>query len=307
MKFHKSIWILSLVLFLLGCNSEKRYVENALDIMEEHSINTETIDWDKVRMDAHKQVQTAKTTSDSHAIIRETLRYLRDGHSFLMTEGAYNAMQTVEKSLPEIESENINNEIGYIKVPAFLGTPKMAKNYALELQSHIRQLDRANLKGWIVDLSENSGGNMWPMLLGLAPILEEGTCGFFTDNKENYNPWRCNNGKVFIGNNTIMEIENPYLIKNMDKKVAVIIGKATASSGEATAVSFIGKEDTRFFGVETAGLTTGNAAFELKDGARLFLTTTIFVDRNKKKYGATIKPDYATFQARKKAIEWINE
>jgi C-terminal processing protease CtpA/Prc len=104
-----------------------------------------------------------------------------------------------------------------------------------------------------------------------------------------------------------MEIENPYMIKNMDKKIAVLIGKATASSGEATAVSFIGKEDTRFFGVETAGLTTGNAAFELKDGARLFLTTTIYVDRNKKKYGATIKPDYATFQARKKAIEWIIE
>jgi len=307
MKVFKASLILALVFFLLGCTSEKRYVENALDILEEHSINTETIDWDKVRMDAYKQVKTAETTSDSHAIIRETLRYLRDGHSFLMTKGAYNAMQTVEKSLPEIESENINNEIGYIKVPAFLGTPKMAKNYALELQSHIRQLDRANLKGWIVDLSENSGGNMWPMLLGLAPILEEGTCGFFTDNKENYNPWGYNNGKVFIGDHTIMEIENPYLIKNMDKKIAVLIGKATASSGEATAVSFIGKEDTRFFGVETAGLTTGNAAFELKDGARLFLTTTIFVDRIKKKYGATIKPDYATFKARKKAIEWINE
>lgn len=307
MKFFNTSWILAFVLFFHSCNSEKRYIENALDIMEKHSINTETIDWDKVRTDAHKQVKTTKITSESHAIITETLRYLKDGHSFLMTQSTYNAMRTIEKSLPEIESENINNEIGYIKVPGFLGTSKMAKNYAIELQSHIKRLDRTNLKGWIVDLSENNGGNMWPMLLGLAPILEDGICGFFTDNKENYNPWRFENGKVFIGNNTIMEIENPYLIKNMDKKVAVLIGKATASSGEATAVSFIGREDTRFFGLETAGLTTGNATFELKDGARLFLTTTIFADRNRKKYGATIKPDYATFHAKKKAIEWIND
>jgi C-terminal processing protease CtpA/Prc len=35
-------------------------------------------------------------------------------------------------------------------------------------------MDQGNLAGWIVDLRNNGGGNMWPMLTGIGSILGEG-------------------------------------------------------------------------------------------------------------------------------------
>jgi len=37
--------------------------------------------------------------------------------------------------------------------------------------------DRDDLIGWIVDLRGNGGGNMWPMLAGVGPVLGEGVVG----------------------------------------------------------------------------------------------------------------------------------
>ena len=52
-----------------------------------------------------------------------------------------------------------------------------ATDYAKTLQDSIRARDRVGLIGWIVDLRGNSGGNMWPMLAGVGPVLGEGVAG----------------------------------------------------------------------------------------------------------------------------------
>tara|TARA_R110002167_G_scaffold80362_1_gene220926 strand:+ start:27 stop:983 length:957 start_codon:yes stop_codon:yes gene_type:complete len=292
--------------FLLSCNSKKKYLDSTLDIMEEHALYSDKIDWDKIKEDSYKQLTHANNIEDVHAIIKESFRYLKDdGHSFLMSVNKHKAMGTSESSIPVIKSELLNDNIGYIKIPGFVGTPKMAHDFAKELQEGIKILDRSSLKGWIVDLSENTGGNMWPMILGISPILEDGTYGYFLDSKENIVPWSCKDGQVYIGDNSLLKLEDPYIVQNENKKIAVITGKRTASSGEATLVSFIGKKDTKLFGLATAGFTTGNQSFILRDGAQLYLTTTVFVDRNKKPYGNDIKPDIATFKPIEDATVWI--
>src|SRR5205814_1331129 len=65
----------------------------------------------------------------------------------------------------------------------------------------------------------------------------------------------------------------------------------TGSSGEAVAISFIGRPRTRSFGLPTAGLTTANRTIALPDSAMIVLTTSVEADRNGKRYGDALVPD----------------
>ena len=71
-----------------------------------------------------------------------------------------------------------------------LAAAVLAAAFADAIQAAIRQADRAELAGWIVDLRGNTGGNMWPMLAGFGPVLGEGTAGFFIDPDGVGVPWR---------------------------------------------------------------------------------------------------------------------
>jgi len=304
MKLIKILFFIYLIV-LSSCSSKKRYVNRALNIMEKYSINKDSVDWDILRKNTLKEINAVNSISETHPILQNTLRELKDNHSSLIPLKYYEHIISIEKPLPQIKNELLKSNIGYIKIPGFLGTPTMTKNFALEIQKTIKTLDNKNIKGWIVDLSENYGGNMWPMVLGLGPILKDGTCGFFVNNKNEYTPWDYSKGKVFDNSHLILKIENPYTLKNNENKVAVLIGSKTLSSGEATAIAFIGNDNTKLFGQKSGGNSTGNESIKLSDGAMLYLTTTKFVDRNMKIYGKSITPDHKTFFAKEKAIEWI--
>lgn len=305
LKSIRNIIFFAFSLLLLQCSSERNYVAKALDIMQENSINTGRVNWDSLRRNSIGRAAEAQHGYESYGIIRDALETLDDNHSFLITQKVFYGIQTEEKDIPIIQSKIIGTGVAYLKVPGFTGTPNMAMEYAKDLQERIKELDKGNPRGWIIDLSQNSGGNMWPMLLGLGPILGDGCLGYFEDNKGVKIPWIYRDGKVFIGSDKVMGIENPYQLKNKDKKIGVLIGNTTASSGEATVIAFIGKRNVLLFGEVTYGLTTGNASYELSDGAMLMLTTTNFLDRNKKVYGDVIEPDRFTSEPIRDAMSWI--
>ncbi|CAG5006683.1 hypothetical protein DYBT9275_03875 [Dyadobacter sp. CECT 9275] len=45
--------------------------------------------------------------------------------------------------------------------------------FANKLIEQIAALDGNGTDSWIIDLRDNWGGNRWPMLAGLAPIIGE--------------------------------------------------------------------------------------------------------------------------------------
>ena len=81
----------------------------------------------------------------------------------------------------EPEYQLINNNIGYIMVPGFNSANKeIANNFAEKIQNMIKKLDSENnIKGWVVDLRKNTGGNMYPMIAGLGSLVGEGNLGYF--------------------------------------------------------------------------------------------------------------------------------
>ena len=178
---------------------------------------------------------------------------------------------------------------GYIDVPAFLGEDSLGKAYANKLQDAIRLSDRDGLKGWIVDIRLNEGGNMYPMIAGLGPLLGEGDLGSFL-NASSADKWGYSNGSSLEGGNPQTTI-TPYKLKHPNRPIAVLIDDATASSGEIVAISFVGGPRTTLIGSETAGLTTANSEETLSDGAVANLCEAIDADRKGKKYGDVVHPN----------------
>jgi hypothetical protein len=64
-----------------------------------------------------------------------------------------------------------DGRLAHVIVPGCCSNRDAASQYAASLQNVLRSLDVPTTCGWIVDLRKNIGGNMWPMLAGLGPLL----------------------------------------------------------------------------------------------------------------------------------------
>ncbi|WP_281541703.1 S41 family peptidase [Maribacter aestuarii] len=304
----KALVVIS-TLLLFSCGSKAlSYLNTAIDIMEENSIKKKEIDWKELRTSALAEMKGKESIEETYPIIEKILRELGDNHSFLLTEQLRTKMRQAHENLPIVEYKIINKQIAYLKIPAFMGSDSLPNNFAESIQKQIKKLDKKEIKSWIIDLTENTGGNMWPMYLGLSPILGDGISGYFLDSENKFYEWRYSNNAVYEGKTKHLEIEDSYVLNNTDyDKIAVLIGRKTASSGEAIAIAFKEFPKTQFFGEFTHGLTTGNSIHPLSDGAKLILTTSIFVDRTKTIYGGPIEPDIYTTKPEEKAVKWLME
>lgn len=259
------------------------------DIVKQHSIYTDSIDWKSVEEDLKSLGKGLKTVADARVLNSFVLQQLQkagDNHSFIQDKvGAQNyaTSNTVQR---KAEAKLLSNGIGYILVPAYGSTNKeVGEEFAKSIQTLIKNLDTENkISGWVVDLRTNTGGNMYPMISGLGPLLDVGNLGYFMKPGSS-TPWK--NTKTGMG----VKLTDPYKVKNRENKIAVLIGPRTSSSGEMTAITFIGQKNTRLFGEPSGGYITANKMFKLSDGSNLLLASSYVADRNQKKYLKRIYPD----------------
>jgi hypothetical protein len=102
----------------------------------------------------------------------------------------------------------------------------------------VEQLDRSSPCAWIVDLRESEGGNMWPMLAVVAPLLGSDTLGYFEDARQRSTPWGIRDGTPILdGNPVYPQLRNGYLLRTGAPPVAVLTGARTTSSGEAVLIA----------------------------------------------------------------------
>jgi C-terminal processing protease CtpA/Prc len=201
--------------------------------------------------------------------------------------------------------------LGYVHVPAVMGAGERA--YADSLRGAVRALaSDAPPCGWIVDLRGNTGGNMWPMLAGLGPVVGPGRLGAFVDASGDRQPWFYEEGRagvVALGGwykVGAADVETaPHRFDPPHPPVAVLTDDRTASSGEAVAVAFRERPNARSFGAPTMGLTTGNQLLRLADGARLFVTSSVYADRTGRVYGGPLVPDVLTTEPEADARTWL--
>jgi len=268
------------------------YLTAALDIMQEHSVNRKRINWTVLRRVAFVDANGAKTPADTYFAIEVALSALGDHHSHLLKPQT--ATQIAAGPLtPDQEPHGqwLAHGIGYLELPHFEASDQAAKQYVMLAQDAIRTADQAGTCGWIVDLRNNDGGNMWPMLAGVGPILGEGEVGSFVDPDGVKQVWGYVHGQAQLAGSAIIGAESPYQLKHPLPPAAVLTGPVTASAGEAIVVAFRGRPHTPSFGEPTAGVPTANDAFPLSDGALLVLTVAVDADRTGQTYDSAIPPD----------------
>jgi hypothetical protein len=279
--------------------------------MEANSINRRTIDWSAFRATVLAQAPDPAHIGDTFEAIRTALGLLDDNHSSYTAPPEYRTTirnSRITCSAPIALQPNKPADIGYVRVTSFSGSAAAAATYATSLQNTIRTQDSSeDVAGWIVDLRGNSGGNMWPMIAGLGPILGEQTLGYFINPFGIESRWEYRGGLSILNGMTMVAVPSPYVLRSAEPKVAVLIDGFVASSGEATAIAFIGRPNTRFFGTPSCGLSTANAGFTL-DGANLTLTVAAIADRNKVAYGDTLSPQeviHDNTAVVERAIAWL--
>jgi carboxyl-terminal processing protease len=301
------------------------FLDNAIDIMRQHALHGQGVDWEALRAEAFKRAGGAFNPIDTYPAIYWSLVQLGDPGSHLrLPPGLYPdqiaLLQQAEKEatntapasartettvptaftsrrLPEghiVTSQGKN--FGYVVLPRCSAKDNDGLLlYAADVRRILTDLSAQNPKGWIVDLRGNTGGNMWPMLTGIGPILGDGVVGSFVA-ADGSIPWFYQDGKTGTRNQAGLEtvsltLDDAPVLMTPSAPVAVLVDTSTASSAEAITIAFHGRSDTRFFGSRTAGKSTAVQPFKLDDGAELYLTTAIDADRTGKQFPDGFTPD----------------
>ena len=263
----------------------KRELDSAMMIVRRSSFWRDTVSWATVEPDVRAIAAGAQNPADTYPAIRELLSRLGDHHSFLMPAQQSTQWQngTLTKNpLPTVKS--FTGGVGYVSVPAYSGgDDKGIREYAEGAHKLLVQTAPGASCGWVLDLRQNGGGNMWPMLAGLKPFVGSVGLGSFSGPN--------GGGAQWIAGQNVSAEPPEHLAPLESSTVAVLIGPRTASSGEAVAVAFHGRPRTRFFGQPTAGLANANGTMRLPDGALMMVMTAVDVDRNGQKFGEKVTPD----------------
>lgn len=283
------------------------YLETAIDYIEENSVKRNEINWENFREEAYKNARGAQVPSETYLAIGLALSQLNDNHSwfldpqesgdFIDPQGSsdFDEITNPPQFSFEPKGELIKNKIGYIFMPGFVGEGNVANEFATTIQTLIATIDSSNPCGWIIDLRHNEGGNPWPVLAGIGPILGEGRVGsFVSPDGQTVAYWYYSDGQADQEKSTSTPVQvtgEAYQLQSALPPVAVLFGRRTASGGEFVVVAFIGRPNTQSFGQPTRGATTAPVGHMLSDGAIIVLASFSYADRTGQVYTDRITPD----------------
>lgn len=291
--------------------------QKILHLLEEGALYRDQVNWPAAR----QQLQQASDTAEADKLLDQLIARSTGNHGrwiraseMSSPSGRMQRLARAEQlrrpstaataSGPQQRQSGQADPIGWISIPSFKEDSTASSSvrnqqrltFARLLQSQLKAEDGINRCGWIVDLRANQGGNMWPMLVGVAPLLatdprKKEVIGAFNTGAMNQ-IWSIQAGRVLLDARAPVDLDSPaYVLRHPAPPVAVLLGPNTGSSGEMVALAFRGRPATRSFGQPTAGYSTANMPTRLPDGGMLLLTGSVAVDRNLRGDGGKLKPD----------------
>lgn len=285
--------------FYLVPPSAETYGKNALSTIDKNGIFAGNDEWRSTYNECLKMIENAKSYDDTYDAIRKALSVGGGKHSMLMTKSeSQDTTESYDEVLPTV---SLDGDIAIIKLPDFLGTAEAGQKYAKVAEDFIHE-NRDKIKGVVLDLRSNTGGDMGPMATAVSSLLPDGELVYY--HYRSYDvPVTLKNGVV---SNAGTGGKSLYPDEKLNVPVAILTDDMTASSGEALALCFRGLENTRTFGAPTAGYTSVNMLYNMYDGAQMYLTVAFDKARTGEIFKETpIKPDVATDSPLEAALEWL--
>lgn len=277
-----------LILALSCVDANRSYVRKAVRIMDRQGIFAEGAEWESAR----KAALSAQPGSIAEAqeIVREALRVAGGKHSFLKTEESVANDAHADWPAPTVSLEE--DGIAVLLLPPFGGNREEGVKYARTVLEGIPE----DVRGVVIDLRDNTGGDMYPMIAAVHRFIED----------EDILRFRTRKRTQWIPLSFVIQGAGISRMSRIECPVALLTNGLTASSGEATLLCFRGLDYARSFGLPTAGYASANMPFTLPDGAQLVLTTGCDVARTGEVFcNDPIEPDVLTETPLEDALAWL--
>lgn len=279
--------------------SAERYGKDALATIGKNGIYSGSDEWKSTYEECLKMIENAESYEDTYPAIKKALSVCGGNHSMLMTKSeSQSTSDSYDEVLPTV---SLNGDIAVIKLPDFLGTAEAGQKYAKVAEDFIHE-NRDKIKGVVLDLRGNTGGDMGPMATAVSSLLPDGELMYY--HYRSYDvPVTLKDGVI---SNAGTGGKSLYPDEKLKVPVAILTDGMTASSGEALTLCFRGLEKVKTFGAPTAGYTSVNMLYSLYDGAQLYLTVAFDKARTGEIFKETsIEPDVATDSPLEAALEWL--
>lgn len=296
----------------------EKYLTGALKVIRRKALYSASVDWDAVRAEAAENAARAKNHAGTHRLLSRVLKQAGGVHSHMVlsyrlpgaTERAPARTETAPadgEAAPPLPEGRLVEGAAYLTLPRWSGRSLSARRYIAAGTRLVDGLAADGPAGWIVDLRENTGGGMWPMLAAAAGLLDRGPLGGFLLPDGRRQTWWLRRRYVSLGHRPMARVHRRAHHGN-GAPLAILVSARTASAGEAALVALRSQPLTRTFGSPTAGMTTGNVTHRLPDGTRLMISTCHYVDAFGRRVTGSIEPDEPTAQgdeALEHALAWI--
>jgi carboxyl-terminal processing protease len=284
-------------------DSVNAFLNKSLDIIHANAINRDSVNWLALKEQVFTKASGAKTYEDLLPIYPYIFQQIGDHHGALnyKSKPYYWPMpsnysnQLVKQAVKKYNTvivKKLTKHIGYILIPGNndFGAKRINED-AQVIRNAIASLNHKHIKGWIIDLRVNTGGNMYQMLAGLGLLLGDGPLGgFVNQHNQSQGEWFIKNGNIFIDTTQVSNIPDDQSPSAKQIPIAVLISGQTASSGEVVAISTVGRKNTVLIGENSAGFTTGNKGFKINEYAGLNLAVDFDKDRTGKVYKSYVAP-----------------
>ncbi|MBP6432661.1 MAG: S41 family peptidase [Ferruginibacter sp.] len=311
----KKIATLFCMLFHLSCLAQtnvKPLLDSVLAKAKETSLYVSTINWDSLQQQVYAKAQQAKTIEDLKPAFETLLNGLRDHHGKIINAKNYSYIawftdnknkrykddrffdnkiwKVINDTALKFSYKFLKNKIGYLKIVG-IGPNIDIEKESIKIRQAIILLTKQKVDKWIIDLRYNGGGNMHPMMAGIAPLVGNGVVGGLVNlKKEKLFSWEIKESNFIYGGYQAVTLPaNPKFKK--EPKIAVLTSKWTISSGEIVATALKGRPNTKFFGETTGGYTTNDGWDIINNEIILAISTGIYCDRNGNVYEKNIPVD----------------
>jgi C-terminal processing protease CtpA/Prc len=267
----------------------REYLEFALSEIRTHDFYAREADWPSLEQGAYLRASLAADSSGVYPAIGWVLRSLGDGHGFLFPSDALDDLERFFHRTP-VPSTRLVGHVAVLRLPSFGWAPqtRAAHQYVAAAWRALRMTTSC---GWVLDLRNDLGGDVYPMLGAVASFLDDvgKPLGFLSASGDV--SWvRVHEGTVWESPQGVaVDYGSPPTITS--RRVAVLIGPDTMSAGEATLVALLSQSGVRTFGLPTAGAAGAPTVITMPDGAELWVTKFIDVDAMRTPYPPAIAPD----------------
>ncbi len=270
----------------------KKYLQQFVDKLREFRVGRDDIDWKQVESRTLAAAAGAQSITAAFPAIRTALIEIQDPWAMYRSASG----QVVGPDQPRCVRSNAGTptvpaDIGYLKVTPIQNRGIRAeREAAVAVRTALKKGDTDGAVHWIIDLRGHFMGSLASAVVGLAPIMGDGTA-FKMQYANTVVPFDATQSSIKADGQELQMDIGKFALANKKRRIAVLVDGGTAGVGELLAIAFEGRSDARVFGVPTCGIPPLRLVPQkLKDGAEFTLSAMRVLDRDGKVYRGPIEP-----------------